>query len=619
MKVTPSLRITGTDNVRYLRVSTKDQVNTDYNPEGISIPAQRKACLQREREVDTMNVAEFIDPGKSGKGIADREDFQAMVAYIKAHPNVKYVSVYALSRLARNRYDDAIFMMALEELGVTLISATERNLDDTPTGKMLHGVLAVINEYNVNQSGADIAYKMSQKVIANGGTLGRARLGYRNVREEFQGRRFNTIAVDEQRAPLVRQAFELFATDEYTEETLLEEMTDRGLTMPKTLKLPERPVSKGTFGEMLRNRYYIGEVWYKDAWHPGRHTPLISRELFDKVQAVLDSHSGSGIRTRKHHHFLKGCFWCGRCGKRLTVQRAKGNGGVYYYFFCLGIKDGSCDQPYVPFADLEREMLAYYGHVRLTDDFRREVASKLDETLLDELAAQTAIRERLHKRLKELDQLEDRIVDQLGDPDWPQDKLKAKVAKIRVERGHIAGELEKAEESLEVGRQVLRKATELLAKPQRLYRESGQAGKRLLTRTLFHKLFVDTYRIVDHELHEPFRALVDVQERRRERTDQDDGQTGSPSQGRSYARSVALTSGWGDVAALRAHVADDQRRNIAKTATKGTVLTDNAPGWDDLPLSDLLELGLQDGGSNTGVLVGRGGVEPPTFRFSEVT
>src|SRR6266700_7643854 len=91
-------RIIGNDNVRYLRVSSAGQVQTEFNPEGISLPAQRKACGEREKELGSANIAEFIDPGRSGKSIEERPDFQDMIIYLRAHPNVRYVSVYQLSR-----------------------------------------------------------------------------------------------------------------------------------------------------------------------------------------------------------------------------------------------------------------------------------------------------------------------------------------------------------------------------------------------------------------------------------------------------------------------------------------------------------------------------------------
>lgn len=586
-------RVTGTDNVRYLRVSDVSQVKTDYDPEGNSIPAQRIKCGIRERGVGSVNVAEFIDPGKSAKSIDQREDFIEMIAYVKAHPNVKYVSVYALSRFARNRYDDAIFMMQLEKLGVTLISATELNLDSTPAGKAMHGMIAVFNEYQVNVSGEDISYKMGQKVIAHGGTIGRALLGYQNVTEKFDGHKVNTIAVDQARTDYVRDAFSLFATGEYTEETLLETLTDMGLTMPKTAKLPERPVSKSTLGDMLRSRYYIGEVKLKGQWYPGRHEALISPALFERVQEVLDSHSGAGTRKRKHNHYLKGVFWCKRCNSRMGMTPANGNGGTYYYYFCLGARRGVCDQPYVLIEDLEKETLRYYAHVQLSEAFRQEVTTQVEETLQDEQSVNDRVRKRHNQRLKELDKQEDRLVDQLGDPDWPQDKLRAKVIKVRHEKQTITAQLQSLNVSLEVGRTLLLGATELLANPQKLYEESDRTGRRLMTLTIFGKLYVDTNKIVDHVLNEPYDALLSVEQRHQAQTPET----------RTYRRTVALSPSWGS--------SDDlSLLQEAQNSSRGTILADDAPTV--LTSTDLLDLALGVQGSNKAAMVEYGGFEPPT-------
>jgi hypothetical protein len=57
---------------------------------------------------------------------------------------------------------------------------------------------------------------------------------------------------------------------------------------------------------MLRNPVYAGVVRWKDVERAGIHTPLVSRELFDRVQTVLDEHSSGGERSWKHDHYLKG-------------------------------------------------------------------------------------------------------------------------------------------------------------------------------------------------------------------------------------------------------------------------------------------------------------------------
>src|SRR5437764_7879083 len=89
-------------SVRYLRVSSRGQVETDYNPEGISIPAQREATERKEHELRTENVGEYVEPGRTGTSIDKRPVFQEMIARIRAERDVDYIVVYAFSRLFRN-------------------------------------------------------------------------------------------------------------------------------------------------------------------------------------------------------------------------------------------------------------------------------------------------------------------------------------------------------------------------------------------------------------------------------------------------------------------------------------------------------------------------------------
>ncbi len=84
MSATP--RVTSTDSVAYLRVSSIGQVKTDYDPEGQSIPSQRTACGLRAKDVDSQIVAEFVDPGRSARTMDKRVEFKELMAYVAEHP-----------------------------------------------------------------------------------------------------------------------------------------------------------------------------------------------------------------------------------------------------------------------------------------------------------------------------------------------------------------------------------------------------------------------------------------------------------------------------------------------------------------------------------------------------
>ncbi len=203
----------GTRAVIYLRVSSAGQVNTDYDPEGISPPAQRVACQCKADQLGLTVIDEYLEPGKSATEMTKSVAFQQMLTRVRNTRDIDVIIVYKLSRMARNRLDDAIVMTDLRKLGVTLVSATE-SIDDSPVSQLMHGILATFNKYQSRESGADITYKMSQKA-RSGGTLGRVPLGYLNVFDRSEGREIRTVALDPERAPFVQLAFELYATDDY--------------------------------------------------------------------------------------------------------------------------------------------------------------------------------------------------------------------------------------------------------------------------------------------------------------------------------------------------------------------------------------------------------------------
>lgn len=350
--------------VLYLRVSTTSQVNTDYDPEGISLAAQRLACERKAEQLANVEiVGEYVEPGKSGTSVAGRTAFQAMMQRIKYDRDVAVVLVYKLSRMNRNRLDDALVMAELRKYKVTLISATE-NIDESPVGQLMHGILATINEYRSAEDGADVRYKMGEKA-KKGGTIGKAPIGYLNVIERYDGRDVRTVAIDPVRGPLIAQAFDLYASGEYTLEALCDELYDRGLRS-RAGRYPEGRMTDGKLAVVLRNPYYCGTIIYKGDEYEGRHEPLVTREIFERVQAVMEMRKGSGQRQRRHHHYLKGALWCGAChraGKerRIIYTRAKGNGGVYYYFFCRGRQEGDCSEPYIDSIGLSRRWSSSTG------------------------------------------------------------------------------------------------------------------------------------------------------------------------------------------------------------------------------------------------------------------
>jgi site-specific DNA recombinase len=128
-------------------------------------------------------------------------------------------------------------------------------------------------------------------------TVDRAPLGYRNHRTiEAEGRELRTVILNNERAPLVKLAFELYATGNWTIAGLTEHLSQRGLRTVATPRAAvqanlRRPSAQASDQPVLQGRRTVSGCAY-----PGRHTALATETLWQQVQYLLSSHQ-NGERT----------------------------------------------------------------------------------------------------------------------------------------------------------------------------------------------------------------------------------------------------------------------------------------------------------------------------------
>ena len=506
-----------TQAVLYLRVSTPSQVNTDYNPEGISLPAQREACVHKADLLDAEIVREFVEPGRSAATIDKRPVFQEMMAWIKEQGDIDYVVVYHFNRMFRNSIDAALTKRDMRKLGVRVVS-TIIDLGDGPEGDMVETILNAVDEYRSRADGADISYKMGAKA-RSGGTLGRAPLGYLNFRDTSEGRNIGTVIFDPERSDLVRAAFDMYSTGDFSLESLADELTRRGLRT-RSGRYPGGPVSTSKLAELLHDQYYIGYVTYKGELIKGRHDALISDDLYERVQAVLNERRGQGLRQRRHPHYLKGALWCDRCHaigieSRMYMQWAKGNGGRYRYFFCGRKQHRQCDSSYLEDSAIEAAILKFYGTISFPSDLAGRVREMIHEALDERERSSKLLHGQLMAELGRLDKQEENLLDLASDGQVPTDKIKQRLVSIQRQRAKVQQRSEQTGEQLELGAELLESALLLLERPQDLYAQMGPEQRRLLNQAIFEKLYVseeDDGVKVTGTFNAPFGELLDARE-----------------------------------------------------------------------------------------------------------
>ncbi len=225
-----------------------------------------------------------------------------MLEYIQERP-VGFVIVHKIDRLARNRAADSAITKTVLGAGAYLVSTTEA-ISTTPSGMLLHGIMASIAEFYSQNLATEVKKGMRQKVI-QGGTPGRAPLGYLNERRFEDGREVRTITIDPERAEHIIWAFYAYASGGWSVTRLAAELEARGLrTMPGP-NTPAQSLTVNGLHHLLRHPYYKGIVVHDGGEHPGRHEPLIDSVTWATVQDILTARR-NGERSRVHDHYLKG-------------------------------------------------------------------------------------------------------------------------------------------------------------------------------------------------------------------------------------------------------------------------------------------------------------------------
>ncbi len=473
--------------VIYLRVSSTGQL-TGHSQEGYSIEAQREACERHAKHLRAKVIGEYVEPGKTATN-TQRPALQRMLAELpKRRPS--YVIFYDLSRVAREEQDAFWLLGEIKRHGAKLESTVER-VDDSPQGLLLFAIMAGVNAFRSRGDGEKVKMGLERK-FADGGTSGRARLGYLNTREVVEGREIRSIAVDPERAPLVQWAFEVFAAGEHSLSSLRDLLEHQGLRARPTPKRPAKPLSRNGVYRILRDDYYIGLVTRGGVKRTGRHEALIDPVIFEKVQRTLEAHRLSGDRSRKHFHHLKGSVFCGHCGRRLVYARHRGNGGVYEYFTCLSQQSRrpSCGARALSVDTVERAVERYYRSIELTENEADAVRSQLTELVEARLEVAHKQAGQHQRRLRDLQDEQMKLVHLYYQDAVSKEVLQAEQERIEAERIQAETWVASASTEAEDASEALDEALAIIRGCHATYMAADAEQRRLMNQAIFTRLLV---------------------------------------------------------------------------------------------------------------------------------
>ena len=491
----------------YIRVSTREQARTGGGAEGYSIPAQRQAGQDKSKQLGAVITATYVDAGESAK-TAQRPELQRMLKDIKKiRPD--YVIVHKIDRLARNREDDIAINLLLRRSGVTLVSCTE-NIDDTPSGKLLYGLMAEIAQFYSGNLAQEVMKGLVRKA-EEGGTPYRAPLGYLNRKETRDGVEYSWVELDPERADIVRWCIIQYATGEWTVLGLTLAARQKGLTSRPTATKPSRPVGLTTMHNLLRNPYYMGLVPYQGIHYEGKHPQLVEPDVWLAVQDTLAAHAHTGEKDRKHTHYLRGSIFCSECRGRLVYSRNTGNGGTYEYFMCVKkkTKANNCRRPAVRLERIEDGIAAFYTRFQITQTRVEQIRAGVLAEMADRQAEAKLSVERATKTKTRLQAERQKLLEAHYAGAIPQDMLASEMNRMTRTLADADREITAAQATMAQVQTTLAAALGAAASCEAQYQQATPAIRRQINQGFFEKLLIGEDGSVEQpELTEPFAALL---------------------------------------------------------------------------------------------------------------
>ena len=375
----------------YIRVSTIRQ-----GLQGVSLQEQ-KSAIERYAQLNQLTVTRWFEERETAAK-QGRPVFSKMLKLLRGKA-ADGVIIHKIDRSARNLKDWA----ALGELidhGIDIHFAHE-SVDLSARGGRLSADIQAVIATDYIRNLREETIKGIYGRLKQGLYPFRAPLGYLN---NGSGQ---LKTPDPLTAPLVKEAFEIYAEGECSLNQLKNYLTEKGLRHTNGAKITINLLSY-----MLHNPFYMGIIYIKKSQETfiGNHEPIISKDLFDEVQDVLAGKVKKG--PGKHNFLYSRLFKCRACNHSPVAERQKGH--VYYRCHSHECKGTSVRQEYIDgaikdtFADLRFDK----SEVQVIDEVLEELKSEKDIERKDALQRLKLQKAALSDRL---DKLTDKYVD--GDID----------------------------------------------------------------------------------------------------------------------------------------------------------------------------------------------------------
>lgn len=302
--------------VIYARYSSDNQTEA-------SIEGQLRECMEFANHAGIDVIKSYIDRALSAKS-DNRPEFQQMIKDSYKHA-FDCIIVWKLDRFSRNRYDSAHYKALLRKNGVKVVSAKEA-IAEGSEGILLESVLEGMAEYYSAELAEKVVRGITENVLKGINNGGQITFGYKlNADRKFEPH--------ETYAPILQEIFTMYA-DGHTIKYIIDYLDGKKIRSYRGGKINGTGIQR-----MLSNRRYLGEYKFRDVTVPNIIPPLISEDVFERVQRRLAKNKKAPARHKAEDDYLLTLkLFCGKCHTHMVGESGMGTSRVYRYYKCANTK-----------------------------------------------------------------------------------------------------------------------------------------------------------------------------------------------------------------------------------------------------------------------------------------
>ncbi len=331
----------------------------------LSIDSQVKEMLQiAERE--GLEIVDIRRESHSAKDSGQRPVFQEIIADIRSG-RYSGIMTWAPDRLSRNAGDLGSLVDLIDQKLLLEIKTYGQIFKNSPSDKFL--LMILCSQAKLENDNKSVNVKRGLRTRCEMGLWpAPAPTGYLN---EKRIDRKGYVMIDPERAPVIKKMFEKVAYEKWSGRKIYHwlkfEMNFRSSTSNK-------PLTLSNIYRLLQTPFYYGSFEYPTKsgnWYQGRHEPIITRELFDKVNEQLKR---SEITHERKEFAFSRIMTCGLCGSGIVADEkhkklANGSVSDYIYYGCNRSRDMNCKCGYMREEELIKQLVGLIEKLEVEEKF----------------------------------------------------------------------------------------------------------------------------------------------------------------------------------------------------------------------------------------------------------